>query len=136
MPMEPFKHVQQNVTPQIEKAELTLYNGESDLSAGCYVIFLRPGIFGNKDPIGSSCIKAPVFQISININPQNTPPRIIVLLGDTESDSKDSLTFNMPGDLNIHQPHEVRVDWKQNKITSLEIDGVGFGLFSLSPLTA
>lgn len=125
-----FQHKQQNSSSDIESSEITLPNGENDLSRGYFITLLKTSALTKKQPIVSSIVNHPVFQISVNINPQNNPPRIVVLLGDTISDPKDKKTFEIPSDLDFDSPHEVKVEWKNNRISELFIDSKPINLFT------
>ena len=125
-----FQHKQQNPSPEIESSEITLPNGENDLSEGYFKTLLKSSVLTKKQPIVSSIVNHPIFQISVNINPQNNPPRIVILLGDTISNPKDKKTFEIPSDLDFDSPHEVKVEWKNNKINELLIDNNPINLFT------
>jgi len=118
----PFKHNQQNPSPEVENSEIVLTNGEKDFSEGSFKIKLKKGIFINRNPVISSIINPPLFQISISINPQINLPKIIVLLGDTISDPKDRKTFEFPATLNLEEEHIIKAEWKNNKISNLSMD--------------
>lgn len=128
--MVPFKHSQQNPSPDVEKSEIILNNGESDLTEGSFMTLLKPNVLSKKQPIVSSIVNPPLFQISVNLNPQNSPPRMVVLLGDAVSDPKDKETFEIPSDLDLTKSHEIKVEWKNTQISGVFINNKQVKLYS------
>ncbi len=134
--MIPFKHSQLNPNHKVESSEIILNNGEKDLSVGSFTTILKPDSLNDKVPIISSIINAPLFQISVTFNPQNNPPRIVVLLGDAISKPKDKEIFEIPSNINNSITHTFQVLWQNSRIISLNMDSQPLKLFSINPISS
>lgn len=125
-----FRITHQHPAPGIECSEIVLTNGEQDLSEGYFVTLFELNAFKKPKPVISAVMNPPFFQLSVNVDPQNIPPRAVVLLGDTISDPKNEKMYEIPAEIDLSTIREVRVDWKKGEIISVSINNRRAALYS------
>ena len=110
--------------PEIKKTTLFL-NSEKDINEGKFETILRSGVLSRHIPIVSLIFNVPIFQLSVNLNPQNTPPRCIVLIGKPIEDiPRDRKIFLIPNEVmsDTNTEHKIIVYWNNWNIIKLEIN--------------
>lgn len=110
--------------PEIKETTIFL-NMENDISSGKFETILNSGVLFQRKPIVSLIVNVPIFQLSVNLNPQNTPPRCVVLIGKpVENFPRDKKTFLIPDEVinDTDTEHKVVVHWNNWDIIRLEIN--------------
>lgn len=110
--------------PEIKETTLFL-NAESDISNGKFETILKSGALFHYKPIVNLIVNVPIFQLSVNLNPQNIPPRCVVLIGKpVENFPRDRKIFLIPDEVmnDTDTEHKVIVYWDNWNIVKLEIN--------------
>lgn len=118
--MPPIKHSQPNPSPEIEYGEINIPD-DKNLGEGRFITVLRPRALVANKPIMSIMINVPVFQISVNINPQTN--LIPVLLGKAgKSDPLSRKVYRIPKDIDKLKRLTIVASFKNWQITGLALD--------------
>ncbi|MDP8241097.1 MAG: hypothetical protein P9X24_18555 [Candidatus Hatepunaea meridiana] len=127
--MTPIKHHQSNPDYLVEYGEIDIPN-DKFLGTGSFTMLLKPNAININSIISSQMVNVPVFQISLNINLNESI--VSVLLG--KADGSDPLSrkeFLLPKDIDGKPSHKFIANFVDWQITSLELDGIP--LFSQNP---
>lgn len=130
--MSEIKHRQEKPSPEIDYAEICIPDGRY-LGTGIFKTVTKPGALSAGKAVSSLMIKAPAFQISLNLNPLTK--EIAVLLGFANgSDPISRKIYFFPESTNFLDSHDFQVSFRDWEITELSMDGVLLGLKESSSL--
>jgi hypothetical protein len=120
-----FKREIPSSSPEIKKALIYLLKDATDISQGKFDTVLKKGALSSNKTIASIIVNIPIFQLSVNLNPQNIPPKCIILIGKPDEDKpRDRKEYIIPNliveDNNIE--HIFTVYWNNWRIKKLKID--------------
>jgi len=119
--MPSIKRSQPNPSPEIEYGEINIPD-DQNLGEGKFITVLRPNALVANKPIMSIMINVPVFQVSVNINPQTN--LIPVLLGKADNSDPLSLkTYRIPKDIDTSKRLTLVASFKDWQITGLTLEG-------------
>ena len=110
--------------PEIKETTISL-NAEDDVSSGKFETILNSGVLFRRRPVASLIVNVPIFQLSVNLNPQNKPSRCVVLIGKPiENFPRDKKTFLISDEIinDITTEHKVLVCWNNWNIIELRIN--------------
>jgi hypothetical protein len=119
--MAAIKHRIPWITPEIEYGEIDIPDSR-DMGTGSFTTVLKPNTlaFLNK-PVISVMAKKPVFQISVELNPQTG--LITVLLGKADgTEPVSNETFRFPFDMDSQPGHCVIARFKDWKIANVTLN--------------
>ena len=120
--MAEIRNRQNNPRPGIDYSEIYIPN-DQDLGTGTYTTVLQPNALAKKDPIMSLALNAPVFQISVNINPATE--EIPVLLGKADGSPPISRkVFNLPQNIELTDAYTFEARFENWQVTELTLNGV------------
>ena len=120
--MGEIKHRLSSTAPDIEYAEIYIPN-ENNLGTGQFTTVLKEGALVKNNPIVSMMIKRPIFQISVNINPQTF--KIPILLGRADnSEPKDIVNFSLPRNIDKSAKYVLVVEFQEWKICSFKLNDI------------
>ncbi len=113
---------QQQPAPGVDYAEIHLPN-DKDLGTGSYIAGIRPKALSSGEPIICAIINAPVFQLSLNINPATR--EIPVLLGRVDNTPPMSRkVFLLPVSCDSSQGHVFEAVFSGWRVEQLRMDGL------------
>ena len=116
-----IEHRQQNPSPEIEYSIIAIPD-ENDLGTGRFITLLKANALSSAKAIASMVVNVPVFQISVNINPETR--EIPVLLGRVDgTDPISGRLFVLPPTVISQVAHEFVAKFESWKVTGLELDG-------------
>ncbi|RJQ52384.1 MAG: hypothetical protein C4526_08205 [Nitrospiraceae bacterium] len=119
--MAEIKNREERPLPGIEYSEIFIPD-ENDIGTGTFTTVLEQKALAKINPIMSSIINAPEFQLIVNIN--SAEEETTVLLGKADNTPAVSRkVFTIPEDTKIHEPHNFKVFFSGWNITALELDG-------------
>lgn len=111
--------------PEIKETKLFL-EAETNVERGKFITILKSSQLTQKKLIASIIVNVPIFQLSVNLNPQTAPAKCIVLIGKPiENSPRDRKVFLIPDKIanDLNKEHEIVVSWNNWIISSLEING-------------
>lgn len=112
--------------PEIKETVLYLPDKKGrDISSGMFRTILEKGAFIKRKPIVSAVINIPIFELTVNFNPQNKPPRCPVFLGTpTEDRPRDKKVFLLPEDAIYDTGNQIVFDvyWENWQIADVLIN--------------
>jgi hypothetical protein len=107
--------------PGIEYSEISIPD-ENDLGTGTFTTVIEQRAMAKINPIMSSIINEPFFQMIITIN--SAEESATVLLGKAgNSPALSRKVFKIPEDTKISEPHNFKVIFREWDIKALELDG-------------
>lgn len=116
-----IEHRQEHPSPEIEYSLISIRD-ENDLGTGRFTTLLKPNVLSTSRAILSVVVNVPVFQISVNTNPDTG--EVPVLLG--KADGTDPISrkvFLLPANISSVIAHEIVASFKNWQVTGLELDG-------------
>jgi hypothetical protein len=119
--MPEIKSREDRPLPGIEYSEISIPD-ENDLGTGTFTTVIEQKALAKINPIMSSIINEPDFQMIITIN--SAEEEVTALLG--RADNTPPLSrkvFIIPEDTKIHESHSFQVIFSQWDIKALELDG-------------
>lgn len=126
-----FKYINEIPSSSLEiKKSILSLNSEKDIKKGKFETILNIGSLSHYKPIVSLIFNDPIFQLSVNLNPQNNPPRCVVLIGIPREDTpRDRKVFSISTKIieDVKTEHSIVVCWENWKILRLEINGEAMG---------
>lgn len=118
--MPEIKHRQTGGSPETEYAEIHIPD-DQNMGDGTFTTVLKPNALSKDKAIVSMMLKAPAFQISVNINP--APREIPVLLGRADgSEPSSKKVFVLSPDIDVSKSHTFMATFKNWEITSLKLN--------------
>ena len=120
--MSEIKHRLLNTGPDIEYTEIYIPD-ENNLGTGQFTTVLKEGALSKNNPIASMIVKRPVFQMSVNINPQTSKTPVVLGRAD-EPKPKDEVIFSLPGNLDKTTKHAFVAEFEEWKIRHLKLDDI------------
>jgi hypothetical protein len=109
--------------PGIECSEILIHD-EDNLGTGVFTTVLEPAAMSKINPILSSIIHEPEFQLIVNIN--SAENEVTVLLGKADNSPASSReVFILPEKIDTSKAHQFDTIFKDWKITELEMNGEG-----------
>lgn len=107
--------------PGIEYSEISIPD-ENDLGTGTFTTVIEEKAMAKINPIMSSIINEPFFQMIITIN--SAEEEATILLGKAgNSPALSRKVFKIPEDTKINESHNFRVIFSEWDIKALELDG-------------
>jgi hypothetical protein len=119
--MAEIRHRQHGGSPEIEYSEIYIPD-DKVLGTGSFTTILKPNALSKKNPIISLMVNVPIFQISVNINPQTK--EIPVLLG--KADGTDPISkkiYMILSDIDMVKSSTFVAHFENWEITGLSING-------------
>jgi hypothetical protein len=121
--MPPIKHQQLGGSPEIELAEIHIPD-DSNLGTGSFVTKFKLGEPSPSKTVTSIMINAPIFQISVTVNPNR---QMAVLLGEAEGSEPRSREIFLLPVLDLTKPHAIRIEFSRWQIVAALLDEVRLG---------
>jgi hypothetical protein len=119
--MPEIKSREDRPLPGIEYSEISIPD-ENDLGTGTFTTVIEQRAMAKINPIMSSIINEPVFQMIITIN--SAEEAATVLLGKAgNSPALSRKIFRIPEDTKINESHNFRVIFSGWDVKALELDG-------------
>jgi hypothetical protein len=119
--MKEIRHRQQGGNPEIEYSEIYIPN-DKDLGTGTFTTVLKINALLKNNPIISIMINIPIFQISVNINPQTR--EIPVLLGKADGTDPISKKIFLISPEDMARNRIYVASFKNWEITDLSANGI------------
>ncbi|MHC4184219.1 MAG: hypothetical protein ACYSR0_12805 [Planctomycetota bacterium] len=119
--MPEVKSRENNPLPGIEYSEIHIPD-EDSLGTGTFVTVLEPGAMAKINPIMSTIVNKPVFQLIVSVNAGEE--EATVALG--KADNKPALSrkvFSIPKDTRSDESHELKVVFSDWDIKALQMNG-------------
>jgi len=119
--MTEIKSREDRPLPGIEYSEIFIAD-ENDLGTGVFTTIVEARALAKINPIMSSIINEPVFQLILNIN--SAEEAATVLLG--KADNTPALSrkvFKIPEDTRIQEAHTFTINFSGWDVKTLEMDG-------------
>ncbi|HBH12610.1 MAG TPA: hypothetical protein DDX29_05815 [Clostridiales bacterium] len=96
---------------------------DQKLGSGRYTTVLEPSALAKKQPVVSIILNAPVFQLSVNINPQTK--EIPVLLGKVDgSNPISNVMFSLPENVSLDEEYVFITEFDNWQVQSLSMNNV------------
>lgn len=118
--MGEIRNRQDHPNQGIEYSEIIIPN-DAQIGNGSFVTSLRKGALIPKNQLSSVIYNAPIFQMSVNINPNLN--EIVVLLGKADgSNPADRKVFSIPTGISTQKAHILIAYFNDWKITDFLFD--------------
>lgn len=96
---------------------------DQNLGMGKYTIVIEPATIAKNQPIIGIILNKPVFQLSVNINPQTK--EIPVLLGKADgSDPISNVLFNLPNNIELKEEYVFVTQFENWQVVSLTMNDI------------
>ena len=119
--MSEVKSREHKLLPGIEYSEILIFD-EDNLGTGVFTTVLEPDAMSKINPILSSIINVPEFQLIVNIN--SAENEVTVLLGKADNSPASSReVFILPKKIDTSKTHQFDTFFKDWKITELKMNG-------------
>ena len=119
--MAEIRHRQPEGSPEIEYAEIYIPD-DQNVGEGSFTTVLKPNVLSKSKVIASMIVNVPIFQISVNINPDTR--EIPVLLGKADGSAPLSRKlFVIPSDIKPSKSHTFVATFENWEITGLTLNG-------------
>lgn len=120
--MAEIRDRQNNPGPGINYSEIYIPD-DQNLGTGKYTTVLQPDALAKKDPILSIALNAPIFQISVNINPATK--EIPVLLGKADGSPPVSRkVFKLPQNIELTDAYTFKALFENWQVKELTMNAV------------
>ena len=119
--MTEIKSRDNNPVPGIDHSEIHIPD-ENNLGTGTYITVLEPNAMAKINPIISSIINEPVFQLIVSIN--LALESVTAMIGKADNTPPASRkVFKLPKEIDLPATHSFDVGFGEWKIESLRMDG-------------
>jgi len=119
--MAEIKSRDNNPVPGIDHSEIHIPD-ENNIGTGTFITVLEPNAMAKINPIISSIINEPVFQLIVSIN--LAIESVSVMIGKADKTPPASRkVFKLPKEINLPETHRFDVSFGEWKIESLSMDG-------------
>jgi hypothetical protein len=119
--MAEIKSRDHNPVPGIDHSEIHIPD-ENNLGTGTFITVLEPNAMAKINPIISSIINEPVFQLIVSINLAIESASVMIGKAD-KTPPLSRKVFKLPKEINLPQTHRFNVGFAEWKIESLVMDG-------------